>query len=685
MGGHYVCMASPPDAHDDTTHDNASHGDVYGQLLQARDIHGGVTVHAPQAPPPPLADVSLDPPRLATAVRGREELLEVLGEAMEAGAAVPHVLTGPGGFGKTTVAAALAEQARVDGRTVFWVRPGNVAASMIEAAVETGGSRREAEQVKGTQHQAARWVWRHLDSAPRPWLLVIDNADRPEELDPRNRPGDQLGWMRASPGGFVLVTSRVDDPAQWAPAQVHRIEELEASAAAAALADHAGLTEPAGAEWLAERLGGVPLALFLAGRILATYRVLLPDANALLDRLNEDIGTLDELAAPLVTGNDSERKLLSGVWDLSLRLVAEREPKAEPLLRLLSVLGPNSTPVPLRRLPLSELNGGVLGALDEAGLARAVNALVVHGLVTVVSPLGETSLRLHPLVSETVRTGFGEEDLPLVDEAERLLARQRDRDLLLEMNALNTITRIHARLRPGEFHFVVDGAVSASRAFLRLGVPKNAEKTVTRIVESAKTVLGQTHPSTLRARHHLAEAVLAQGRVDEAEEAFRSLHQDRVRALGSDHVDTLETLYQRGLVSIRGERWEEAAEILGSVRQERVRMSGEEDPLALFAAQNLAYVTMRRGDPTAAESEFRCVHTVRKRVLGPDHHMTADAAFYVARASQEKGDAESALIGFTEVLRVWSTQLGQDHPQVKMVEQRMVEVEGLVAQRPMTP
>ncbi|MES0835457.1 tetratricopeptide repeat protein [Nocardiopsis tropica] len=53
---------------------NAFRGDVHGQLVQARDIHGGVTIHASQAPPPPLVDVSLDTPRPATAVRGREEL-----------------------------------------------------------------------------------------------------------------------------------------------------------------------------------------------------------------------------------------------------------------------------------------------------------------------------------------------------------------------------------------------------------------------------------------------------------------------------------------------------------------------------------------------------------------------------------------------------------------------------------
>ncbi|ADH69149.1 tetratricopeptide repeat protein [Nocardiopsis dassonvillei] len=694
-------MVPPPDAHD-----NASTGAVHGQLLQVRDIHGGVTLHAPAPAPPPLADVSLDPPRPATAVRGREGLLEALGGAMEAGAPVPHVLTGPGGFGKTTVAAALAERARRDGWTVFWVRPGSVASSMVEAAVEVGGSRQEAERVKGARRQAARWVWRHLDAAARPWLLVIDNADRPEKLDPENRPGDQLGWMRASPGGFVLVTSRVDDPAQWAPARVHRIGELEGSAASEALADHAGAGGAAGlagAEELARRLGGVPLALSLAGRILATHRVLFPDAHALLARLGEGVGALDELAAPFVTGGDVERGLLSGVWELSLRLVEEREPRAVPLLKLLAVLGPDASEVPLRRLPLSELDGGVLGSPTDADLARAVNALVVHGLVSVVSSQGETALRLHPLVSETVRSGFGEEDLELVNEAERLLAWQRDRDLQFELRVLYEIVLLRTRLHPHEKDaaMVTVGKltvattavhrkafvslVAAARALLRLGAFEEAEETLSALMAFAEKQFGRYDRAVFSAKHHLAESWLYQGRVEEADEAFRALHEDRSRALGHEHVETLDSLYQLGLIALRQERWSEAAATLEEVGEARVRVAGEEDPLALLALQNRAYATMCQGDPATAEVGFRRVHAVRRRVLGADHHMTADAAFYVARAAQEKGDARRALVGFTEVLRVWIMQLGQEHHQVKMVEQHIAEVEELIVQGGSTP
>ncbi|MEU1897399.1 tetratricopeptide repeat protein [Nocardiopsis dassonvillei] len=666
-------MVPPPDAHD-----NASTGAVHGQLLQVRDIHGGVTLHAPAPAPPPLADVSLDPPRPATAVRGREGLLEALGGAMEAGAPVPHVLTGPGGFGKTTVAAALAERARRDGWTVFWVRPGSVASSMVEAAVEVGGSRQEAERVKGARRQAARWVWRHLDAAARPWLLVIDNADRPEELDPENRPGDQLGWMRASPGGFVLVTSRVDDPAQWAPARVHRIGELEGSAASEALADHAGAGGAAGlagAEELARRLGGVPLALSLAGRILATHRVLFPDAHALLARLGEGVGALDELAAPFVTGGDVERGLLSGVWELSLRLVEEREPRVVPLLKLLAVLGPDASEVPLRRLPLSELDGGVLGSLTDADLARAVNALVVHGLVSVVPSQGETALRLHPLVSETVRAGFGEEDLPLVEEAQRLLAWQRDRDLGFELRAHAAVTDL-LRSRSHVGPSVIDSMTSGARSLMLLSFTHEALGVLESVVLEAVEALGASHPSTLRARHALGDALREQGRIEEAEEVYRSVYHERESVLGPSHDETLSTRHQLALMTgLRGDLDTAEKEFRAVWNAYGGR---DERQTALYALENLSYVRMTRGDLDTAEEGFRQVRRTRARTLGERHPQTVTTDYHLARVAATRGDHAAAVEMFGRVIETRTSLLGEDHPNTLLaLEQREMSLRRL--------
>ncbi|MEU3020253.1 tetratricopeptide repeat protein [Nocardiopsis sp. NPDC007018] len=648
-------MAPPPEAR------NRADGPVYGHLVQARDIHGGVTVHtAPAAGPVP--DVSLDPPRPATATRGRDDLLTTLRRAMRDGEPVPHVLTGPGGFGKTTIAAALAEHARAEGWTVFWVRPDTILPSMLEVAVELGGAREEADSFRAAPRQAARWVWRHLDSAPRPWLLVIDNADRPELLDPENRPGEQRGWLRSSPGGFVLVTSRVDDPALWAPATVHHVDSLGDADAATALTDHAGGQRSPGAERLAARLGGVPLALALAGRILATHGVLFPDADALLGHLDQDLTRLDALSAPAAAGEDDERRLLSGVWELSLRVVGERNPQAIPLLRVLAVLGADSNAVPLRRLPLSELAEGPMASLDEAGLARAINALVVHGLVTTSRQVtGTVSLRLHPLVSETLRAHLGPDSEPLLETARRLLEWRADHDLALEMGAYSALHVVLLRLHGHAHPDTVRAHIRFHRAVMLLGFEERAELGLRDIVDRSRADLGDEHVETLRARHALADALRARDRIEEAEDIYLAVFDARERVLGPLHPDTLSTRHQVTLMAaLRGDL-DTAEEGFRALWRTYADHSQEDDQVALSTLENLSFVLLYRGDHDGAEEGFRRVARFRATALGEMHPTTIDAHFGLARVAFERGDHRAAAEAFGRVVEWREEALGGDH------------------------
>ncbi len=661
-------MASPPEAH------NHADGPVYGHLVQARDIHGGVTVNAAPAAAPVL-DVSLDPPRPATTVRGRHDLLTALREGMYGGDAVPHVLTGAGGFGKTTVAAALAEDARSEGWTVFWVRPDTILPSMLEVAVELGGSREEADRFRIAPRQAARWVWRHLDTAPRPWLLVIDNADQPELLDPENRPGEQRGWMRSSPGGFVLVTSRVGDPALWAPATVHRVDSLHGQDAVNALVDHAGGPPSPGAEALAERLGGVPLALFLSGRILATHGVLFPDADALLGHLDEDPTRLDALSEPLVSGADSERRLLSGVWELSLRMVGERNPHAVPLLRALALLGPRGRAVPLSRLPVSGLvEYGLVPAehaLDEAALARAVNTLVVQGLVQVERRPDGSGLRLHPLVSETVRARLGEQDRLLVGGVARLLTARVGEEPWFELGAFAALRALAPRVPSLGPTFPVETGLAEATAHLHLGQFSEVGPVAGAARRAAEDTLGPDHPLTLQARHLLAEGLLFQEHLSEAEHAYLGLLADRRRVLGAEHPRTLDTLHQIALVAGMRDDWASARAQHEEILRTRLRVQGPEATETLASMDAVGYAAMHEGDLDTAGEMFAEVHRARERLLGHDHRLTVNAAYKRGLLAQRRGLDSVALAYFRDVLATRRRVLGEDHPQTQLARERL--------------
>ena len=83
---------------------------------------------------------------------------------------------------------------------------------------------------------------------------------------------DGAGWIRPTKAGLVVVTSRLADLRDWGRhAEVHTVGWLSAADGAQILADLAPAAGPLSeAMALAERLGGLPLALHHAGLALAS-------------------------------------------------------------------------------------------------------------------------------------------------------------------------------------------------------------------------------------------------------------------------------------------------------------------------------------------------------------------------------------------------------------------------------
>lgn len=83
---------------------------------------------------------------------------------------------------------------------------------------------------RGGLRPAADLVWQHLDRSVEPWLLVLDNADEPEIL----RDGS---WLRTSPRGTVVVTTRRSAARWWPGAELQHIGVLPREDAARVLQD----------------------------------------------------------------------------------------------------------------------------------------------------------------------------------------------------------------------------------------------------------------------------------------------------------------------------------------------------------------------------------------------------------------------------------------------------------------
>jgi hypothetical protein len=127
---------------------------------------------------------------------GREQVLQTLRQALtrESAAALTQIqaISGLGGIGKTQTAVEYAYHYRDDYKAVFWVRAETeteLGTGFAQIAQLLGLPELEEQDLDKTVQAVKHWLENHHD-----WLLIFDNADRPELLK-RFRPRNPvLAW-----------------------------------------------------------------------------------------------------------------------------------------------------------------------------------------------------------------------------------------------------------------------------------------------------------------------------------------------------------------------------------------------------------------------------------------------------------------------------------------------------------
>ncbi|MBC6462934.1 tetratricopeptide repeat protein, partial [Actinomadura sp. HBU206391] len=602
--------------------------------------------------------------RLPAEVLGRGDLLAELGRALGRGfgrglgrgpgrrARKPKrtggvwVLAGMGGVGKSTIALSVAVEARRRGRQVWWVNASDadsLRGGVLEILRQVGASEAVAREVREGAATAPDRVWEVLSA--RQGLLILDNADDPGVLAAggASMPADGTGWIR--PGGrlMVLVTTRHTDTSAWgAWVRLRIVKTLDDASAAAVLrrsASEVSDGDPGGEEALAlaRRLGGLPLALHLAGAYLATpfarwhsfadYRhaldgALAPDAVADLDSAR--------------TGPRIEpRSAVLRTWELSLdALAGQGVEQARHLLCTLSCFAPG-TPIP----------GSVLSAEEHRDRLEGLRALATVALIDITP---DRRITVHPVVADTGRTrllttyrtrlpAIGDAAVTLVRAAADGLDSERPSDWPSWQNLLPHIRSMLLWLAP---HLEDDALIAllgvSGRAFGSLWLDGNkesagGEELARASLSVAATRLGDEHPEVLAARHRLATVAFSRERPDEAEEILRSLLGDRRRLLGEAHPDTLDTRDQLADVVMAQGRYHEAEQMYRELTADQHRVLGAEDPDTLATGIDLAWSLGMQGRHDEAVRMCRRILDVDRRVLGAEHPRTLDAWSDLAR------------------------------------------------------
>lgn len=620
--------------------------------------------------------------RCPVALRDRSEVMERLRASVgsERGGQV-YVLHGMGGSGKTAVACALFDEVtRAPGRVGLWVNAADrvsLRAGMLAVAADRGAGDGELLAARNGLRPAADLVWNHLDRSAEPWLLVLDNTDEPEIL----RDGD---WLRSSPRGTVLVTTRRAGPRWWPGAELQHIGVLpreDATLVLRDLAPHSGTAEQAAR--VADRLGRLPLALTLAGGFLS-HQVIDPwTLDAYGDRLEGDEGVrLIDRGAETLSGADP-RQLIGLTWQLTLDAFDARGLKEAPaLLRLLARFAAEP-------LPLALLNHSGVGAvLPRARTETALRALLDQSLSELVDAAGTRCVQSHGILLDSVAAATTADLVPALDTAAvRLLdaavpavpdAGPHDPRLrLLVPHALALLRRTGAPSAADALSVATRLAV----ALHRTGDYVSARETARTAADLGQRLLGAEHRAVLAARSRAGRALFRLGRYTEAEGLLRTVREAQGRLFGADDPDTTDTGYGLQLVLANLGRREEAVALLRETVGGRRSALGLAHPLTLRARASLLEMLPAAEVVTEEGGALLALPSECERHLGPDHTVTLGARHNHAWALYLLGRHEEADSGIASVADAYVRRFGPEYPVVLAARQLLSRTRAALGHR----
>lgn len=706
---------------------NTLSGGRVGSLVQAQYV-GAVYAAGSRAVPAELAEATVAPPwgeRAGRRLRGREELLRRLMDTVgDPRSGQVQVLHGLGGVGKTSLALEVAHRFRALGRGaqdgsggVWWLQA-------HDADRLTAGLRAVAAQLGAGPDVLARgrladWLWQRLSGLPGHWLLVLDNADELAVLDGPGRLASGTGWVRPHDArrGLVVVTTRDPDPISWGRhPRFHAVPVLSTQEGARVLTDRAGprAGSPGEAASLAERLGGLPLALDTAGRYLAAVH----DRPSMFRSPGEPETYASYRAAldrgsPLIDGEGT----LAGIWNMSLKLIEARDHRhARPLLRLLASFAPAPLPVELLDPTHVARHEEFAGASGEE-LWDTLAAFVSLGLVLQDStqhpdapdtPPGIAAVTLHPLVHDghqhpdfrllaiglldeyAVRTGPPESPetwphwialAPHVQNAldaasgdeEQLVALQRPvmltarglgagRQALLAGSVLEPLLAMLQRVRTADHPDILDAQLELALVHHAQGHHTRARRAYDTVLDAQKRTIGLDHPQALGTRHRLARVLRDQGLRGEARRAYESLLPDCQRVLGREHPDTLTVHNGLALVLHDQGLHGEARRSYEAVLAVQERVLGPDHQDALRTRHSLARVLHDQGHYGRARRQYEAVLAAQQSALGTEHPHTLNTRHNLARLLHDQGHPDRARDHYEAALLVWEGNWGQDNP-----------------------
>ena len=652
--------------------------------------------HANTPPPPPKRAEQYDPRnppfyvpyrQKGDQVIGREEALNKVRQQLTAGRRTAigqtAVFQGLGGLGKTQLAVEYAYRYRDDyPNGVIWLTADqDIDAQLLDLAVRARWVAPESE------HSVKLEIARRRLRSCSDCLIVFDNLEQMAAIQ------SYLPERPAEP--HILATSRTEQPDfNYVP-----IDVLDPDQSLRLLVQEAG-REPdsegdrEAALEIARTLGGLPLALELAGAYLSRRPVSWQDYLALLQHNLK--GALPHRFASL-TGHEAD---LYSTLQISEEVFAE-EPRLREVLDVLTW----SAPAPMGM----DLLASLVGVEDHTELTGAL------GLGTALRILQQTpgtdSHGIHRLVREVRR-----EELPLTDRAiwaAELCARIADwfgtlredfvqlprfeaeidhlrewheHSLKFAPQQSSRLTWLQAypafhRGQPNEIRRRIELALDEYQkkgcddrallahlysdlaySFEKLGNPKRALELDEQSLAIRRELFGERHADTARSLNNIAISHNDLGNPKRALELAEQALAIRRELFGERHPDTAQSLNNvAGYYNVLGnpKRALELAEQALAIQRE---LFGERHPTTAAFLNNIAGHHHALGSPKRALELAEQALAIQRELFGERHPTTAAFLNNIAGYYNVLGNPKRALELAEQAIAIQRELFGERHP-----------------------
>ncbi|MGP4046275.1 FxSxx-COOH system tetratricopeptide repeat protein [Streptomyces sp. 2A115] len=596
---------------------------------------------------------------------GRGALLDRLRDGFTTGpTARPQVLYGLGGMGKTQVAQEYAHRFKSAYDAVWWVtaaQPGLIRSALAELAPDLGLER--GQDVSGTADAVLRAL-RRGEPYGR-WLLVYDNAGRPEELAELIPAGP--------PGGHVLLTSR--DRAWVNNAGLVEVEVFQRHESVDLLRRlNPGLAE-GDAEKVAEELGDLPLAVGQAAVWLSESSMPVATYLSLLgERLTE---VLRDTRLP---DRDYPQSAVA-TWRLALDELRQVNLAAAEMLEICSFFG--ADPIPLRLL----YSRAVTQALtlqegeprDEMAIAQVVRAINRFGLAK--SDQGSETLTVHRLVQAVIRDQVPQPRkarLRGVVHAALADAKPGDPD---ETSGWNRYDQLLPHLAPSRAVRNPDAQVRAwitdSVRYLWKRSLHGAAHDLAQDTLERWEALGIGHADdaqdaqTLILRIQFGNVLRSLGRLREAYESDLDTYERLRRSKGDEYAHTLAAAGNVAADLRELGRYLEARELDRQTLRAAQRTLGDDHKRTLMYLNNLALSEYLAGDRRAALKLHRRAWQQQSGTHGANSLNALSSASNYARDLRETGRLREALELLESTVPRYQETLGESHIETLRVRKNL--------------